>query len=163
MTGLSATRRGPVPVPALGEGLPVISRGEPYDGAAGHLRHDIAGRAAAGPAPAGGAVTGTSGAATAGCLPGRALAGTVDPFRGRLPAETIDFMPGRVPAEIADSFPGRVLAGTAGTACLPATGDAPATRTVLAGTRPAPGIGRALSLPDHGPSAIPSAHPEEGA
>ncbi|WP_436956133.1 hypothetical protein [Streptomyces sp. SudanB182_2057] len=124
-------------------------------------------------------------------------------------------MPGRVLAEIADSSTGRVLAGAV------ATARPSATRTVLAGTRPAmtgapagpgltgpghtgpgltgpghtgpgltgpghtvpghtgpghtvpgltvpgpdtaPDIVRSPSLPDRGPSAIPPAHPEEGA
>jgi rsbT antagonist protein RsbS len=161
VTGLSAIRQGqgpvpvPGPVPASGEALVVTLRGEPYGGAAEHLQHDCF---------PGGVLAGT-----VDFLPGRAPAGTVGPFRGRVLAETIDFMPGRVLAEIADSCPGRVLAGSAGPARLsatrnaPDTGDAPATRTVLAGTRPAPDIVRARPLAGRGPSAIPSAHPEEGA
>ncbi|MEU5084339.1 MULTISPECIES: hypothetical protein [Streptomyces] len=162
MTGLSAVRQGPAPASVPGKALVVTLRGEPYDGAAEHLQHDNAGRAAGsfpGGVPAGGVDS----------FPDRALAGTIGLFPWRVPDETIDFMPGRVLAEIADSPPGRVLSGTAGPARLPATrnvpdtGDAPATRTVLAGTRPAPDTVSARSLPDRGPSAIPSAHPEEGA
>ncbi|MET9447330.1 anti-anti-sigma factor [Streptomyces cinerochromogenes] len=70
--------------------------------------------------------------------------------------------------ETVGSFPGRVLAGTAAHARLPAT------RTVLAGTRPAAAVtlvgldtvldvGRALLPLGHGPPATPSDHPEEGA
>ncbi|MEU3523119.1 STAS domain-containing protein [Streptomyces sp. NPDC038707] len=139
MTGPPAVRPGPVPVLTLGDVLLVSLRGELHDGAAERLRHDIAGRVAAGPAPVGGVVIDISG------------------------------------VEIVDSFLGRVLAEIAASARLSAT------RTVLAGMRPAvaitlvelglalPGldtaldVDRALSLLGRGPSAIPSAHPEEGA
>ncbi|GAA2730861.1 anti-anti-sigma factor [Streptomyces nogalater] len=149
MTGPSAVRPGPVPVslpvPALGDVLPVTLWGEPRDGAAERPRHDVAGRVAAGPAPVGGVLIGISGVEI------------VDSFLGRVPADTSE------------------AAEAAGTARLPAT------RTVLAGTRPAvaitlvepglalpgpdtaPDVDRALSLLGRVPSALPPAHPEGGA
>ncbi|MFG3011867.1 anti-anti-sigma factor [Streptomyces cinerochromogenes] len=62
MTGSSATRPGPAPVPApaLGDVLPVTLQGAPHDGAAEQLQHD-AHRIASGPAPVGGVVIDISG------------------------------------------------------------------------------------------------------
>nr|WP_202447811.1 STAS domain-containing protein [Streptomyces sp. SID5468] len=124
---------------ALGDVLLVTLQGEPHDGAAEQLHHDISHRIAHSPVPVGGVVIDISG------------------------------------VEIVDSFLGRILAEIAATARLLAT------RTVLAGMRPAvaitlvelgltlPGldtaldVGRALALLGRAPAAPSPAHPEEGA
>ncbi|MDN3262268.1 hypothetical protein QWJ26_21160 [Streptomyces sp. CSDS2] len=181
-----------VRVPAWGEVLLLTPQGEPHDGAAEHLPCDVAGHgiaagATTGPAPVGSAAAGVPAPET-GSFPDRVLAGTVGPFRGRVLAGTIDSMSGRVLAEIGDHLTGRALAGTAAIARPSATRAVrAATRAAVTGAVPGPGrllpgappgpnpalpgggpdtapdIVRPMSLPDRGPSAIPPAHPEEGA